>query len=383
MEFLQLMENWTGFAPVRDARISEAAMERFVRLVTNADRMPAHRHEYLLKEAITTADFPQLFGQVLDRQLLARYQTAPSPWRAYTRVGRARDFRARQLHKVQGNDSVLDLVPEKSEYPLAPMAEARYTIQVFKRGRTFDISWEAIINDVMGSMADIPQRFAAAAVDSEARAATALYCGAAAPAAGLFGAPIVDVDGQNVTNLGVLPLTIANLETTLTLMAQQTDVQGRPLGIRGVHLVVPPALEFTARAILTSAWVQQVDTAGGANAAATTFVPLPTANVVAQVGLQLHVDPWIPIVMPVAGANRTWFVFADPNASGAPLQMDFLAGHEAPEICMKSSNKVTVGGGPISPLEGDFETDNILYRVRHCFGGAALDPRYAYAQVGP
>lgn len=382
-EFLQLMESWDGYNPVHGAQLNEATIERFVRLATNADRMPAHRHEYLLREAITTADFPQLFGQVLDRQLLARYQTAPSPWRAYTKIGRARDFRVRQIHKVQGNDTVLDLVREKAEYPLAPMSEAFYSIQVRKYGRTFDISWEALINDAMGAMSDIPARFASAAVDSEARAATALYCGAAAPNVALFGAPIVDVDGQAVTNLGILALTIQNLEITLNLMAQQQDVNGRPLGIRAAHLVVPPALEFTARSILTSTWKQQVDTAGAANAVPSTFIPLPTANVIPQVGLQLHVDPWIPIVMPVAAANRTWFLFADPNASGAAMQMDFLSGHEMPEICMKASNKVTTGGSLLDPMGGDFDTDNTLYRVRHVFGGAQLDPRYAYAQVGP
>ena len=382
MEFLQLMENWDGYRPVGSARLNEAAMARFIDLVANKDRLPRHRHEYLLREAITTADFPNLFGGVLDRSMLARYRSAPSPWRAYTKVGSSRDFRVKSIHKVQGNDTVLDLVPEKTEYPIAPMSDDHYDLQVRKYGRSFDISWEAIINDVYNAMGDIPQRFASAAVDTVARAVTALYCGAAAPNVLLFGAPIADIDGGNVTNLGILPLTIANLGTTLQLMAAQTDVNGRPLGIRGAHLVVPPALEITARQILTSAFVQQVDTAGGANAAVTTFVPLPTANVLPQMGLQLHVDPWIPIIMPVAAANRTWFLFADYN-QGAPFELDFLAGHEEPEIVMKAANKVTVGGGALDPMSGDFESDNILYRVRHCHGGIQLDPRMAFAQVGP
>ncbi|MHB1131660.1 MAG: phage major capsid protein [Chloroflexota bacterium] len=381
-EFLKLMEKWDGYTPVRQARLSEAALARFNRLMANADRLPAHQHEYLLRETITTADFPALFGGTLDHILLARYRTAPSPWRAYTKVGRCRDFRVRDIHKVAGNDTVLAQVREKEEYPIAAMAASLYNISVLKYGRQFDISWESIVNDFLDAFGDVPQRFAQAAIDSEARHVTSLYCGAAAPAAALFGAPIVDVDGGAVTNLGILPLTIANLGAVLLLMAQQTDVNGRPLGIRGVHLVVPPALELTARQILTSAFMQQVDTAGGANAVPPTFVPLPTVNVLPQMGLQLHIDPWIPIVMPVAAANRTWFVFADP-AQGPAFEMDFLAGHESPEICMKASNKVTVGGGALDPMSGDFESDDIKYRVRHCFGGTALDPRFAYAQVGP
>ena len=381
-EFLQLMEDWDGFRPVAPATLNEAAMSRFVDLLANKGRLPAHRHQYLLQEAITMADFPNLFGGVLDRSMLARYRSAPSPWRAYTKIGSSRDFRVKTLHKVQGNDTALPRVREKEEYPIAPMSDFHYDLQVVKYGRQFDISWEAIINDVYNAMGDIPQRFASAAVDTVAQAVSRLYCGAAAPAAALFGAPIVDIDGQNVTNLGILPLSIPNLEATLLLMAAQQDVNGRPLGIRGVHLVVPPALELTARQILSSTWVQQVDTAGAANAVVSTFVPLPTANVLPQMGLQLHVDPWIPIVMPVAAANRTWFLFADYN-QGAPFELDFLSGHEEPEIVMKASNKVTTGGGLLDPMGGDFESDNILYRVRHCHGGVALDPRAAYAQVGP
>lgn len=381
-EFMQLMENWDGFNAVRSSSLNEAAMARLIDLFTNANRLSAHRQEYLLRETVTTSDFPNLFGGVLDRALLARYRAAASPWRAYVKTGRCRDFRARQIFKVQGQDGLLPLVAQKEEYPQVASADAAYSIQVFKRGRQFDISWESIINDAMDAFGDIPQRFADAALNTEAMQASMIYCGAAAPNAALFGAPIVDVDGQAVTNLGVLPLSVANLQTTLGLMAAQTDVNGNPLGIRGVHLVVPPALEITGRQILTSAQLQQIDTAGAANAAPSAFIPVPTANVLPQMGLKLHVDPWIPIVMPVAAANRTWFLFADWS-QGSWGELDFLTGHESPEIVMKASNKVAVGGGIVSPFEGDFESDNVLYRVRHVLGGAPLDPRFAFAQVGP
>lgn len=381
-EFMQLMENWEGYRPVSAMRLSEAAMAKALDLLTNAQRLPLHRQRYLLQEAITTADFPNLFGGILDRQMLGLYRAATPDWRRYVPTGTLPDFRVSTLHKLQGNQQRLPRVAEKAEYPITPMTEGSYSRQVFKHGRQFDISWESLINDAMDAFGDLPQRFANAALYTEAWEATSLYCGAAGPNPALFGAPVVDAaDGQAITNLGALPLTVANLETTLSLMAMQPDVQGRPLGIRGVHLVVPPLLEFTARQILTSAQVQQVDTAGAANAQPTAIIPLPTSNVLPQMGIQLHVDPLIPVVMPIAAANRTWFVFAAP-AEGRWGQLDFLRGHEAPEICMKNSNKVSLTGAPITPFEGDFDSDDILWRVRHCLGGAVLDPRYAYAQVG-
>lgn len=384
MEFLQLMENWNGYAVLNDhrRRFSETAVARTLELLLNTGGLASHKHEYLLREAITTSDFPALFGFVIDRQLLAKYSAWVPNWRAYCAVGTVPNFNVAQAHKVYGNDEYLPRVAERGPYPQTVQGTGFYSRQVFKHGRSFGISWEAQINDLLRAFQDIPDRFATAAVRTLARDVTSIYAAAAGPNPALFGAPIADVDGQNVTNLGVLPLTIPNLQTTLDLMTRQTDPNGEPILVRGVHLVVPPTLEFTARGILNSSFVQQVDTAGGANALVPTFVPLPVANVVAQYGLQLHVDPYLMVVDQSATNDTTWYVFADP-AQGKAMQMDFLAGHEAPEICMKVSNKMTTGGGAVSPFEGDFETDNTEYRVRIVHGGVAMDPRFGYAQQAP
>jgi hypothetical protein len=214
-------------------------------------------------------------------------------------------------------------------------------------------------------------------VYSRAYNVTDLFVSAAGPDVGLFGAPIAAPTtpaGANVTNLGALPLSIVNLETTLGLMATQVDANGRPLGIRGAHLVVPPTLEMRARQILTSAYVSWTNVVAA-------VVEMPTANVMSQLGIQLHVNPMIPVIDTSGNRWMTWYVFADP-AEGKAMQMDFRRGYEDPEICMKASDKVAVGGaGPLSPFSGDFATDNIFYRVRDVHGGARLDPRFCYAQV--
>lgn len=368
-DFMALMEGWDGYKPVAGVTLSEAALARTLELISNSKGTPRRLQEYLLSEAVTTADFPNLFGGVLDRQLLALYKAAPSPWRSFIPVGTLNDFRVADVEKISGNQQLLPLVPEKAEYTSSPMAEGHYSRRLYKRGRKFDISWEAIINDSMGAFSDMAVRFSNAATYTEAWLATSIYAGAAGPAAALFGTPVVDAaDSGNVTNLGALALTIANLQTTMGLMASHLDVQGRALGIRATHLVVPPMLEFTARAILTSALV-----GNGAG--------LPIVNVIPQMSLQLHVDPMLPAIDVSGNVNDTWYLFAD-TSDGKWGQMEYLRGHESPEICMKSSNKVSLSGQGIDPFGGDFDSDDILWRVRHCIGGSVLDPRFAYAQVG-
>ena len=375
-EFLKTIEDWNGFHSVGGAKINEAALSEAITLITNKNRMPPHQHKYLMQEAITTSDFPYLFGQIIDRQLLANYKAWVPDWRSYVRVapGGIPDFNTVRREKLHGSDDHLDEVPEKDEYAPVKPVNCRYYYNLKKYGRQFDISWESLVNDSLGAFNDIPTRFTTAAIRTEARFVTSLYAKAAGHGNdSLYGATITDC-GQALTNRGILALTIANLETTLQLMAAQTDPNGEPISVRGVHLVVPPALELTARAILTSALKQWTEVGAGAG------VPMPMTNVVPQYGLQLHVDPFLPVVDTTHGTTG-WYVFADPS-QGASLEVGYLRGYEAPEIVMKASDKVLVGGGMVSPFSGDFATDNVMYRVRHVFGGVQMDPRFTYHQSG-
>ena len=377
-EFLESMKTWEGFAPVRKSA-DEQAMAEALNLIQNKAGYTPRRHAAILEEAITTTDFPYLFGQVIDRQLLANYKGFDADWKNYMRVTTVPDFNTVRREKLHGTDSRLPVVPEKGEYQPSTPTNCRYTYNVKKYGRQFDISWEAMINDSLGAFQDVPQRMALAAARTEYYFATSLFAAATGDGnPNLYGATITDC-GQAITNLGVLPLTIGNLETTMELMAAQTNPAGEPLGIRAKHLVVGPALEFTARQILTSSvkmWTaESIDVDGTVYS-----TPYPTNNVVSQMGLQLHVNPYIPVIDTTHG-DTSWYLFADPSDVAA-MEFGYLRGHESPEIVMKSSDKVSPAGGSMSPFSGDFATDNVTYRVRHVFGGTPMDPRATYLQSG-
>ena len=375
MEMMKLMEDWNGFTALSEVQRGEGYEQKLketIDLLSNAQGLPSHKHEYLLKEALTTSDFPYLFGDVLDRQVLAQYKATESTWKKYIKtstVPRVFPQIGGYRFAVTGGDQRLDKVAEKGEYLASDRGEAKYTLYVYKYGRQFDISLETMINDDLGALKDTPMRFAKAALRTEQYAAINQY----ADDDGTHAANnLYDKITANEINGSIAPLTIANLEAGLEAMASWRDAGGSPIMNRAKYLVVPPSLEMTARQILTSA-VKQWMELGGAGGP----LPYPTTNVVSQMGLELIVEPWLPIVDATNGLTA-WYLFADPNDIAA-LEAGFLRGHERPEICMKASDKVTIGGGAIGPMSGDFATDNIFYRVRHFFGITELDWRATYA----
>lgn len=374
MELMKLMEDWKGYVALSDVQRGEGyelKLKETIDLLSNALNLPPHKHEYLLREALTTSDFPLLFGDVLDRQVLASYKAVDPVWKAFTKMSTNRDFKVSKRFAITGGDQVLARVGEKGEYLASERDEAKYELSVLKYGRQFDISWEALINDDLGALRDTPERFARAAVRTEHRIVTGLYArdySAANHTANLYCSFLpAEVNASN------LPLTIASLEAGVAAMQSFVDANGEPILNRPKYLVVPPCLEFTARQILTSTNKMWLSPAPAARAA------WPVTNVIAQYGLQLIVDPYLAIFpLALTDINTQWYLFADPKDIVA-VEAAHLKGHERPEICMKASDKVTVGGGAIGPMSGDFATDNVLYRVRLVFGVTRLDWRATYA----
>jgi len=374
-ELMKVMEDWSGYQSLHETKRPEDWDKRLaetINLLSNKLGLPRHKHEFLMREALTTSDFPYLFGDVLDRQLLASYKATDPVWKAFTKMSTVRDFRVNRRFAISGGDQHLEQVPEKGEYPASDRDEARYNLQVYKYGRQFDISWEALINDDLNALKDTPERFAKAAARTEHRIITGLYCNdVGTHAAG----NLFDHTTAGALNCVVTALSIISLEAGVQFMQGLTDVGGEPIYNRPKFLVVPPGLEFTARQILTSAnkmWLaESIDIDGTIGS-----VPYPTNNVIAQWGLQLIVDPYLPIFDATNG-QRGWYLFSDPGDIAA-LEFAHLAGHENPEICMKMSDKATVGGGAISPFSGDFATDNVFYRVRVVAGACKLDWRACY-----
>jgi hypothetical protein len=357
-------------------RLAEAA--RLLADAFEGDR----RANFFLREAMGTDDFDNLFGQVIDRALLGRYRETPAVYREFCRIATVNDFRTVHRYYLDGSEARLATVLENAEYPQSNLSDGVYSYQVAKYGRRVPFSWEAIINDDLQAFRDVPDRLARAARRTESFFATGLYVDSSGPHASLYtsgNANIINTtNGAAATNPA---LSVAGLQDGMTVLSKQTDTDGEPIAIGAVHLVVPPALEVAALNMLNAVQleVQTTDSNEGETGGRDSQ-KLITANWMRN-RLRLHVEAYIPIIA-TSNGDTSWFLFADPAEGRPALEIGFLRGHEAPELWMKRADAVRVSGGEVGEMEGSFDTDNVIYRLRHVVGGSRMDGKMTVGSNG-
>lgn len=342
------------------------------------------RPVYKLREAMSTSDFPLLFADIISRSVLTTYNYWPVTWPAVAKKVLVRDFRDNKLFlPMLGGDARLTGVPEGTWYPETGLTEQTpLTFAVTKFGRKMSFTFEAMVNDDLDFLKDMPTRLGRAARRTEERAITDLYVDANGPHASMFttGNANLVVTGNGASENNP-PLTIAGLQDAMTVLANQLDENGEPIMVETVTLVVPPALEVAARNILSATELRFDTISPGATSG--TNQGLTAANWMRN-RVNLQVNPYIPIVATGAGANKhkMWFLFANPNVGRPALLAAFLRGYDQPQILIKEPNARTPGGGRVDPMDGDFDTDSIQYRVRHIMGATRIDGKAAVASKG-
>jgi hypothetical protein len=342
-----------GVSPQR-----KAAQESAFRLLTAA--WDGNRQASLTAtEAFSTSDlFRSAAGDILDRVLLAQYDATPTQWQTIATRTTVRNFRKKYLYELMGSRTVLERVPELTEYPSADYTLAERSISVAKFGRRFGWSFEAAINDDIGELEQVPGQFAVAARKTEDFEALKQLCNTAT------GAPNTAFFNATNGNLGTGALTYDNLTTVLSnRLATRRDAEGNLLARPGMRLVVGPALEFQAQRVL-NVNIIRTNTAAGQ-------IEEPNAL---RGSVSLQVNAFLP--------GTAWYLIPDPASPRPAFYIAFLTGWETPDLRYKNDQGQRAGGGAVAPEEGSFDDDSVYYRVRHITGAATGDPTFTYASDG-
>lgn len=330
----------------------------------STDRLRAQAE---VMETMTTSDFPILLGAAYDREMLGEYTQIAPVWSKYSRRTVRPNFKKAKLVEILGGRAELDKVAQAAEYPARALDEAEYEFQVEKYGARIPLTWEMLVNDELDAFRDLPTRLAQAARDTEDIVTARQLFNTAGTS--------VNTDFFNTGNgnaPGTVALTSENLESALQSITTRTDSEGRPIINAGTVLVVPPALELTARRILNATEIRRQN--GTGNGSTITVEPNYMRGAVTLV-----VNPWFAYVAPTL--TDTWFVLPAPNTGRPALATGFLRGHESPDLRVKADAGNRAGGGSVAPEDGSFDDDTIQYRVRHVTGAAPLVPISTYAST--
>lgn len=321
-------------------------------------RVKPHRFQ----EAMGTSDFPLLFSDIIDRQLLGYFNEITPEFEKYVRVGRVRDFKKAKRYAVDGAEKTLEEVKERTEYPESALQERADELSVFKMGRRIDFSWEALINDDLDAFSRTPERLARAARRTEQKRAVELWIDSKGPHAQLYKEEFANIITKGAEKNPKLD--IDGLQAALLNLSKMVDFDGEPISVDMVTLVVPPALEVIASNILSASEVFLKEGGG-------TEKQILRANNWLKNKVQLVVEPWIPIVASKEHGDSTWGLFADPNVSRPAIELAKLLGYEEPSLYERLPNARRVGGGGGEVMES-FEDDSRAWRIRHVLGGARL-----------
>ena len=336
-----------------------------------ADVRDGKSPDWHLREAMTTSDFPELFGDLLYLQLLGNFRAFPSTISSWMKMHEVRDFRALNLYTIDGGNGILETVAERAPYPEISFTEGKKSIQVLKYGKRFGLSFEMLINDDLNAFSDRARFMAESARNSEEKLGAQQIADINGPHASFFTAGNANIVTGNPA------LSIGGLQTAYKVLAAMTDSEGMPIAISGVILMVTPNLEVTAMNILNAINLDIRGESGGG----TTEQFLTVGNWM-RGRVTLIVNHFLPLVS-TSETTDNWFLIANPNDGTRPaFHFAHLRGRRNPQLFIKDGNARQLGGGVVDPLEGDFDSDSVDYRLRHIMGAQQGEPKMAVASNG-
>jgi hypothetical protein len=340
------------------------------------------RDKLKLQEGISTSDLPIQLAPVINKILLQNYESTPKVWDRFATRLVVDDFRKQQFLNLRYEDAGLDnqgdkfregslpTVGEYDEYPSAgffSVTEADFAVK--KAGQRVRFSWEAVVNDGNISLLErLPIELGLKAAGKEDEEVTKQLVASSGLNTSNF------KSGNNNLFSGNGALTLENLEKAIQA-ANLQQYNGKLIQpVSRFALVIPRALELTARKILA---VQTVETSATVGSIVTKTI---TGNPIGS-QVEIVVNDWITKIN--SGAGAYWFLIPVPSATLNPsVVLGFLRGFEAPELRVKSAAGVALGGGDVPENYGSFDNDDWQMRIRHIATGGFFVPAGTIASTG-
>ena len=286
----------------------------------------------------SSSDFGNILLDVANKSVLMGWETAEETFERWTKKGQLGNFNIAKRIGL-GDFNSLRQVREGAEYKYVTVGDHAQQIALATYGELFSITRQAIINDDMSMLTDIPMKmgFAAKGTIGDLVYAVLTTNPKMADGKALFHA--------DHGNLGSGAPSVASLDAARMLMRKQKS-GNRPLNIRPEFVLCPVALETTFNQIIKSSSVKGADiNAGVAN---------PIQNF-AEVIAEARLDD---------SSAAAWFLAAGQGRD--TIEVAYLDGIDTPYIEQQQG----------------FTIDGVATKVRIDAGVAPLDHRGLYKSTG-
>jgi hypothetical protein len=312
--------------------------------VAGQDRTGFQNNDAMIRAAFSVASLSNILGDSIGKTLVDAYQETTSAWKSFCHIGDCTSFRDHKGIRPAAIAS-LDVVGAGGAIKNGNLSEEdSFTFKVDTFAKIIVITRKTMVDDDLNFLSDLAPMLGVAA----GRSLNDLLWST------ILGGQTANYFSSGNANLATTSsaLAVATLGAAVAAMRSQRDDQGFDLNIQPAVLVVPPALELTARALLNSADV--LGTSG------------PAGNPVKNIVSELIVEPRISNSTRFSNTSSTQFyVFGAPKDRA--VTVGFLNGATTPTI---------------ETADADFNTLGMQIRVFHDFGVALADPRGAYKATG-
>ena len=312
--------------------------------IAGQDKNAFQNNDQMLRAAFSTASLSNILGDSVGKSLVAAYEETTSDWKTFAHIGDAESFRDQKGVRPAAIAS-LDELGAGGVIKHGKLAEEdTFTWSVGTFAKMLSVTRTTIVNDDLNFISELAPMLGTAAGRSLNDLIWSTILGG--QTAGFFA-----TGNANLAEASSA-LAVGTLGAGVAAMRNQRDDAGYDLNISPVALVVPPALEMTARALLNSAEVLGTSGVSG--------------NPVQGIVPKLIVEPRISNTTRFNYATAIqWFLFGAPKDRA--ITVGFLRGQQTPTI---------------ETSDSDFNTLGMQIRVFHDYGVALADPRGAYKAVG-
>lgn len=323
----------------------------------------------VLEEAMVSTDAVFNLAHVAQVQLLQDFAEAENSWAELATTRTVSDFRPVTLYTMRpdwkeggvlGDGApvhVAPRIPEAANYPYAYLTEeaAQQVGGIVKRGFKTGFTFEAFINDSVGFIQALPTAMLQIAQDTDVwEVHNALITGVGASQ---------QLDGGDIPDgtATVAPNAKLSREALIRAIIELTnrEIDGRKVQVsNGFKLLIPSGQRVWVEFMLNNVTLQGFD-AGSFNFTVNGYDPLA--------GIQIVESEFVD-------ANA-WYLIPNANAARKPvLELLRLVGHETPELRVQGNTGDYVGGGAVSPFEGNFDNDTADFRLRMFTRGILWTP---------